>query len=105
MEQEVRNANEILSQAGLNIQLRNVQNIADPGGLLDLDITWTGTLTAEESTVAGLSRSAVATDMNYYYVRSLTGSRRTIAIALGPDDFSDVNILTNSGILMSDTAV
>ena len=105
MEQEVRNANEILSQAGLNVQLRNVQNIADPGGLLDLDITWTGTLTAEESTVVGLSRSAVATDLNFYYVRSLTGLGGTIAIALGPDDFTDVNILTNSGILMSDTAV
>lgn len=102
VEQEVRNANEVLSQAGINIQLRNVQTIADPGGLLDLDITWTGMLTAEESTVVGLSRSGVNTDMNYYYVRSLTGLA-ALAIALGPDDFSDVNILTNSGILMSDT--
>ena len=40
--------------------------------------------------------------MNYYYVRSLTGLG-ALAIALGPDDFSDVNLLTNSGILMSDT--
>ena len=102
VEQEVRNANEVLSQAGINVQLRNVQTIADPGGLLDLDITWTGTLTAEEGTAVGLSRSGVATDMNYYYVRSLTGLG-ALAIALGPDDFSDVNLLTNSGILMSDT--
>ena len=102
VEQEVRNANEVLSQAGINVQLRNVQTIADPGGLLDLDITFTGTLTAEEATVVGLSRSGVATDMNYYYVRSFTGLG-ALAIALGPDDFSDVNILTNSGILMSDT--
>ena len=102
VEQEVRNANEVLSQAGINVQLRNVQTIADPGGLLDLDITWTGMLTAEEATVVGLSRSGTATDMNYYYVRSFTGLG-ALAIALGPDDFSDVNILTNSGILMSDT--
>jgi len=102
VEQEVRNANEVLSQAGINVQLRNVQTIADPGGLLDLDITWTGTLTAEEGTAVGLSRSGVATDMNYYYVRSLTGLG-ALAITLGPDDFSDVNLLTNSGILMSDT--
>ncbi len=101
VQQEIRNANEIVSQAGLNFQLRNVQTIADPGGLLDLDITWTGMLTAEEATVVGLSRSATATDMNYYYVRSLTGLA-ALAIALGPDDFSDVNILTNSGILMAD---
>jgi hypothetical protein len=101
IEQEIRNANEILSQAGLNLQLRNVQTVADPGGLLDLDATFTGTLTAEESTVVGLSRSGVATDANYYYVRSLTGIS-AFAITLGPDDFSDVNILTNSGILMQD---
>ena len=102
VEQEVRNANEVLSQAGINVQLRNVQTIADPGGLLDLDITWTGTLTAEEGTAVGLSRSGIVTDMNYYYVRSLTGEG-ALAITLGPDDFSDVNLLTNSGILMSDT--
>jgi len=102
VEQEVRNANEVLSQAGINVQLRGVQTVADPGGLLDLDITFTGMLTAEEATAVGLSRSGVATDMNYYYVRSFTGLG-ALAIALGPDDFSDVNILTNSGILMSDT--
>ncbi|HWS89423.1 MAG TPA: hypothetical protein VN282_20785 [Pyrinomonadaceae bacterium] len=102
VQQEIRNANEILSQAGINIQLRNVQTVADPGGLLDTDVTFTGTLTAEESTLLGISRSATATDVNYYYVRSLTGLA-ALAIACGPDDFSDVNILTNSGIIMSDT--
>lgn len=102
VEQEIRNANEVLSQAGINLQLRDVQTVADPGGLLDLDATFTGTLTTEEATIVGLSRSGVATDMNYYYVRSLTGIA-ALAIALGPDDFSDVNILTNSGILMTDT--
>ncbi len=102
VQQEIRNANEILSQAGLNLRLRGVQTVADPGGLLDTDITFTGTLTTEEATLVGLARSATATDMNYYYVRSLTGLA-ALAIALGPDDFSDVNILTNSGIIMSDT--
>ena len=102
VEQEIRNANEILSQAGLNLRLRSVQAIADPGGLADLDATFTGTLTTEETTVLGLSRSGVATDMNYYYVRSLTGIA-ALAIAIGPDDFSDVNILTNSGIAMTDS--
>ena len=102
VEQEIRNANEILSQAGINLRLRNVRTVADSGGLLDADATFTGMLTAEEATIVGLSRSATATDMNYYYVRSLTGIS-ALAIALGPDDFSDVNILTNSGILMTDT--
>lgn len=102
VEQEIRNANEVLSQAGINLQLRDVQTVADPGALLDLDATFTGTLTAEENSIVGLSRSGVGTDMNYYYVRSLTGIS-ALAIALGPDDFSDVNILTNSGILMTDT--
>src|SRR2546430_14244534 len=40
VQNEVRGANEILSQAGLNIRLRSVRTIADPGGLLDTDLTW-----------------------------------------------------------------
>lgn len=111
---EVLQAIDILSQAGLNVQLRNTQTIADPGGLLDTDVTWTtgpgcadgrvnGRLTAEESQLLGLSRSATATDLNAYYVRSLTGLG-ALAIAIGPDDFCvDVNILTNSGVIMSNT--
>ena len=111
---EVLQATELLSQAGLNVQLRGVQTIADPGALLDTDITWTtgancsdgrvnGRLTAEEAQIVGLSRSATPTDLNVYYVRSLTGGG-ALAIALGPDDFCvDVNALTNSGVLMTDT--
>jgi hypothetical protein len=115
---EILRANDILSQAGLIIRLRNAQTIADPGGLLDIDTTWTtgpacadgrinGRLTAEETQLLGLARSAKATDMNVYYTRELinTGflNRPFFALAIGPDDFCvDVNILTNSGIVMSD---
>jgi hypothetical protein len=110
---EILQATEILSQAGINVQLRNLQTIADPGTLLDTDVTWTtgagcadgrvnGRLTAEETQIVGLSRSGTATDLNVYYVRSLTGLG-ALAIALGPDDFCvDVNVLTNSGVLMTD---
>lgn len=107
--------NEILSQAGLNVRLRNQQTIADPGGLLDTDITWTtgpgcadgrvnGLLTAEETTLLGLSRSATATDVNVYYVRSGTGLG-AIGYAISSDDFCvAVNNLTNSGLLIMDAA-
>lgn len=119
VEQEIRTANEILSQAGLNVRLRDVQSVADPGGLLDLDDTWTtecrpfllcliglgttkGVPTMEETTLLGLSRSATATDLNAYYVRSLSSG--AIGFAVGPDDFHDINILTNSGVIMPETA-
>ena len=115
---DILRATEILSQAGLIVRLRNTQTIADPGGLLDIDTTSTtgpacadgrinGRLTAEETQLLGRARSTTATDMNVYYTRELinTGffNTRFFALALGPDDFCvDVNILTNSGIVMSD---
>ncbi len=114
VDNEVRAANEILSQAGLNVRTRNTQTVADPGGLLDTDITWTtgpgctdgrvnGRLTAEETQLMGLNRSATATDVNVYYVRSGTGLAGVGGFAIGPDDFCvDVNILTNSGTLQMD---
>ena len=107
-------ANEILSQAGVNVQVRNVQTVATTDALVDTDITWTtgpgcggglvnGILTAEETAVVGIARSATATDINVYYVRSLTGLGGTVAFAIGPDDFcASVNILTNSGTLQAD---
>lgn len=110
---EVLQATEILSQAGLNVRLGNAQVINDPGSLLDTDATWTtgpactdgrvnGRLTAEETQLMGLARSATVTDLNVYYSRSLTGIG-ALAITVGPDDFCvDVNILTNSGVIMSD---
>lgn len=114
VQSELGEANEILSQAGLNIRLRNAQTIADPGGLLDTDITWTtgpscadgrvnGQLTAEETHLLGLSRSGTATHVNVYYVRSSTGGAGADGFAIGPDDFcQQVNLLTNSGLLIMD---
>ena len=103
VQQEVLQANEILSQAGINVRIRANSAIADPGGLVDLDVTWTASLTAEEATLVAIGRSATATDLNVYYVRSLTGLG-AVAIAIGPNDFTDVNLLTNSGIAMTDFA-
>lgn len=115
--QEVLGANEILSQAGINVRIRGVQTVPDPGGLLDTDITWTtecrgffcfiglgttkGVPTAEELALMAISRSATPTDANIYYVRSLTGGAAA-AIAIGPDDFHDITILGNSGSILRD---
>jgi hypothetical protein len=113
VENNVRDANEILSQAGLNVRIRDVRTINDPGGLADLDITWTtgpscpdgrvnGRLTAEAGQLVGLSRSGTNTDLNTYYVRSAEGGG-IAGYAIGPDDFCvDVSILTNSGIVIMD---
>ena len=122
VQQIVRDANEILSQAGLNVRLRNTATAADPGGLLDTDITWTtecrpaflcffglgttkGVPTAEELVLLALSRSATATDLNTYFVRSFTGIGGVAGFAMGPDDFHDLNILTSSGIALADVGL
>ena len=107
---DVRQANEVLSQAGINVRIRGTQSIADPGNLLDTDVTWRtdpvttlGIRTAEESQLLGLSRSATTTDLNVYYVRSLTGLG-ALAIAIGPNDFQDAAITTNAGVITTDAA-
>ena len=117
---EVLGATEILSQAGVNVQLRNLRTVADPGGLLDTDITWVrecrpallclfgggtrkGVPTTEERQLMGLARSATATDVNVYYVRSFTGGSAG-AFAVGPDDFHDINILASSGTIHPDVS-
>lgn len=111
---EILGANEILSQAGVNLQLSNVQTVATTDALVDTDITWTvgpgcggglvnGILTAEETAVLALARSATATDINVYYVRSGTGLPGVGGFALGPDDFcAAINILVNSGTFQMD---
>lgn len=111
---EVRAANEILSQAGMNLRIRNIRTANTTDALVDTDITWTfgpgcaggtvnGILTAEETAVLGILRSATNTDLNVYYVRSGTGLAGVGGFALGPDDFCvGVNILTNSGTFQMD---
>jgi hypothetical protein len=122
VEQVVRDANEILSQSGLNVRLRNTRIIGDPGGLLDTDITWItecrplssclmgsgttkGVPTAEELALLSLGRSSTATDLNTYFVRSFTGLSGVAGYAMGPDDFHDLNILTSSGIALVDVGL
>lgn len=115
--QEVQQANEILSQAGLNVRIRDAQTIGDPGGLLDTDITWDvecrppsssnckGVPTPEEIDLMGLARSATATDVNVYYVHLMTENGApggAAALAVGPDDFHDVDILVNAGTILQD---
>lgn len=111
IEAEIVEATERLSQAGVNVRLRAVRNPTTPSGLTDLDNTWTtgpscadgrvnGRLTAEETTLMGLSRSGTANDLNAYYLRSFDDGSRGYAI--GPDDFCvDVSILTNSGVVLA----
>ncbi|MEM7359465.1 MAG: choice-of-anchor L domain-containing protein [Pseudomonadota bacterium] len=110
---ETLGANEILSQAGMNVQIRNTQTVNTTDALVDTDVTWTtgpacagggvnGNLTAEQTAVLALARSGTATDVNIYYTRNLTGGAAA-AFAIGPDDFcASVNILVNSGALLRD---
>lgn len=118
VEQDIRGATEVLSQAGLNVRLRRQVSIPDPGGLDVVDITFAenvgpcadprrlnGMLTAEERLVIGLSRSTVATDVNLYYV--ITGNRGGIVgYAIGSDEFCFESVLQNNGggILLMDGA-
>ena len=102
-------ANEILSQAGVNVQIRNTQTAGTTDALVDTDITWTtgscagagfgGILTAEETAVLALAPSVTVTDIDVYFVRSFTGLPGVLAIAPGPDDFCGI---VNLGTLQAD---
>ena len=117
IQNELLGAIEILSQAGVNLRLRNVTTVATTDALVDTDITWTtgpgcagggvnGLMTAEEIAVLALTRSATTTDVNVYYVRSGTGLAGVGGYALGPDDFcAAINILTNAGTFQMDIGV
>lgn len=117
VESDIRNANEILSQAGFNLRLRPVQIIPNPAGLLDIDVTHqldpvspnctkptsattnqivlgddgvaltNKRLTADERALMNVARSAIATDYNVYYVRSATGVSGVKAFTANPGDF------------------
>ncbi len=106
----VRDANEILAQTGLNVRIRNIQTIADPGGLLDTDVSLIPSgphflPTTEEQALLGLARSTTETDINVYYVRSLEGlSSEAWGIAIGPDDYVLGDAKAERGIILADLA-
>ncbi len=106
--QNVRDTNEILAQTGLNVRIRNIQTIADPGDLLDTDVSLIPSgphflPTTEEQALLGLARSTTETDINVYYVRSLEGlSSEAWGIAIGPDDYVLGDALAERGIILAD---
>jgi hypothetical protein len=120
---DVLQATEILSQAGLNVRLRNdnVQTIQDPGALLDTNLDYVegnvgcanpaqrdGRRTQEEIDLLALLRSPTQTNVNLYYMRSATRSDGALisGYAIGTDEYcNEVNMLTNSGLLLMDRAL
>ncbi len=106
--QNARDANEILAQTGLNIRIRNIQTIADPGGLLDTDVSLIPSgpqflPTTEEQALLSLARSDTDTDINVYYVRSLEGlSADAWGIAIGPDDYVLDDAKAERGLILAD---
>lgn len=108
-------ANEILAQAGVNVRIRDVRNTPAPNdALLDTDIEAVSVTSCGEGRalrpndavrqILGLIRSATATDINVYYVRSLqrNGMAAAAGYAPNPDDFCQVDLLTSSGVLLGD---
>lgn len=113
VESEVAEANDILSQVGVNVRLRGVSLVADPDNkLLDLNVTWLpecgifdffgcpSHLTDEMAVLLPQSRSAVATDLNIYYVRSFF-PESAAGIAVWPDSYHNVEINTNAGAIFT----
>lgn len=126
VEAEVRHATEVLSQAGLNVQVRRVVPVSGVSALVDVDTTWApglapcpapqqidGQLTSEEAQAMAIQRSSTPTDVNFYYVRSSTrvfsGVTKTVGLggyAIGPDEFcNQVTLLGNSGVFQMDLAI
>jgi hypothetical protein len=126
VEAEMLGATEVLSQAGLNVQLRRILPVADPANLTDVDTTWApgtnpcpsavqfdGRLTTEEAQGMALARGVTTSDLNIYYVRSSTrffdGVAKTVGIAgygIGPDEFcNEVTLLGNAGVFQMDFAL
>ncbi len=83
----IQRANRVWAQAGLEFKERSVRDgVAAPDGLLNLDhdVPFSGTLTAEEKILCGISpngpaRSGVATDLNVYYVETINGPAAGVA--------------------------
>lgn len=113
----IREANEIISQAGVNVQLQNILPVTDPSQLLDTfvaglpearcrDSVWKLVPTSEELQLMSLSRSIQETDINVYYVRSMTDRDgnliQSAGRAVGPDDYHDIALASNAGIIFPD---
>lgn len=83
----IRRARRVWAQAGVEVKERSaVASVADPGGLLQLDhdVPFSRRLTNEERQLLGLrapspTRSAVATDLNIYYVEEIVGPAAGVA--------------------------
>jgi hypothetical protein len=107
-------ANEVLSQAGLNIQLRGVSLVSDPSPDAQhaVDAPYCGTKPTRPPEVKNLlkptDRSNVLTDINLYYIGELTGTNvsNAPAITITPEDYNSTDfpnsdLLTKSGLLMA----
>lgn len=113
VEDEILDANEILSQAGINLQLTDARVIGGVSALVP-DVTFKKECrlgvckylpTADLISLLGQFRSTTATDVNTYYVSRMFEKGKvssTAGLAVGPDDYHDVDILTNSGIILTD---
>lgn len=130
--QMVRDANDILAQAGLNVRIRNIQTIPnvaensasdqncdaffDPArrpannmGHLDLFIPNGTTVSSEAIALLGRNRSTVATDVNVYYVKHLVqvsscNLNTTFGWAVGPDDYNLADPPNQRGIIIRNMA-
>ncbi|MCQ8105116.1 hypothetical protein NP590_13455 [Methylomonas sp. SURF-2] len=109
-------ANEILSQAGLNIQLRGVRlidNLVANVNKQDIDAKsiLLNNLPYRTSEIKNIlnnptNRSADAKDVNLYYVGELLNQGRPAALTVSPEDyrgdFNVANLLSESGILLAE---
>jgi hypothetical protein len=134
VEDEVRQATEILSQAGVNVQLRGMVSVGDPGDVTNVETTWTlgggvclnpaqidARLTVDEALGMTVARSAIGTDINLYYVKQAmrplpapSGPLTAVAqagYAIGSDEFcNQVRVVaavdfTGSGIFLMNYAI
>ena len=92
MRRHIGIANRAWAQSGLEVRERSapVASVADPNNLTDLDhdVPFSGRLTAKERILTGVSpggpsRSAVASDLNIYYVDEIKGPAAGVAYSRG----------------------
>lgn len=113
MRQHIQRANRTWAQAGIEVKERGVNdNVAPPSpGLLDLetrgnDHPFLGILTAKEQqllgmTAGGPARSATASDVNIYYVRSITNP--VLGVSYNEESFPSIVEPGQDAIAISDS--